>query len=225
MNESRACWSPGGLAALLLFALPQAFAAAPSRSDFEIVDCLLPGQVRSLGNRTYLAQRQPTRTTASDCRIRGGEYVAYDRADLRSALNVWLEAANGTNREAQEAQVHVGEIYERGIGGAPDHAQAAEWYGKAAALGSSRAKLLLGALYERGLGVERDPLKALNLYREASGIQSELRDEEMVDRMLQQQRAELQAQIVEREAEIDALESQVSEMETRLQQQSGSAAA
>jgi uncharacterized protein len=215
--------SVGAVLALLL-ASPAALAAAQVRGDFEIVDCLLPGQMRTLGIRSYLAQRQPTQTTASDCRIRGGEYVAYDRADLRSALNVWLETANGTNKEAQEAQVHVGEIYERGIGGPPDYAQAAVWYGKAAALGSSQGKLLLGALYERGLGVERDALKAVNLYREASGIKSELRDEEMVGRMLDQQRGELQAQIDDRDVEIKALDDQVKEMEAKLRQQAGAAA-
>ena len=45
-------------------------------SDLYIVDCLLPGQVRQVGGRTYLSPRRPTRTTAADCRIRGGEYVA-----------------------------------------------------------------------------------------------------------------------------------------------------
>src|SRR5918993_124048 len=58
------------------------------RSELEIVDCLLPGQVRQLGNSSYLTQRRPVRTTASDCSIRGGEYVAYDRADLQSAWRV-----------------------------------------------------------------------------------------------------------------------------------------
>ena len=51
------------------------------RADLEIVDCLLPGQVRQLGNSSFLSQRRPMRTTASECSIRGGEYVAYDRAD------------------------------------------------------------------------------------------------------------------------------------------------
>src|SRR5271165_6167038 len=80
------------------------------REDLEIVDCLLPGQVRQLGNMTYLTPRRPTHTTASDCRIRGGEYVAYDRADLKSALGVWLAAAQGGDAEAQ---TNVAEIYER----------------------------------------------------------------------------------------------------------------
>src|SRR5512134_2033212 len=55
-----------------------------------VVDCLLPGQVRVIGGRTYLTPRRPTRTTAADCAARGGEYLAYDRADYRSALEVWL---------------------------------------------------------------------------------------------------------------------------------------
>lgn len=55
------------------------------RSDLEIVDCLLPGQVRQLGNSTFLSQRRPIRTTTAECSLRGGEYVAYDRADIKQA--------------------------------------------------------------------------------------------------------------------------------------------
>jgi len=64
-----------------------------TRSDLEIVECLLPAQVRQLGNMTYLGPRRPTRTTTADCRVRGGEYVAYDRADTKSALRIWLASA------------------------------------------------------------------------------------------------------------------------------------
>src|SRR3954462_12601423 len=71
------------------------------RSDLEIVDCLLPGQVRQLGNSSFLSQRRPVRATASECSIRGGEFVAYDRADLKSALHVWLQTAEGGDVEAQ----------------------------------------------------------------------------------------------------------------------------
>ncbi len=52
------------------------------------------------------------KTTASDCRIRGGEYVEFDRADMKTALKVWLEAAQAGDPEAQN---NVGEIYERGL--------------------------------------------------------------------------------------------------------------
>src|SRR6266481_4647502 len=88
------------------------------REDLEIVDCLLPGQVRQLGAMTYLSPRRPTHTTASDCRLRGGEYVAFDRADLKSALLVWQQAAESGDAEAQ---TNVAEIYERGSGGAPNY--------------------------------------------------------------------------------------------------------
>ena len=73
------------------------------RSDLEIVDCLLPGQVRQLGNSSFLTQRRPIRTTTSECSIRGGEYVAYDRADLQSALRIWMQAAEGGDVDAQRA--------------------------------------------------------------------------------------------------------------------------
>ena len=42
--------------------------------DLYIVDCLLPNQVRRLGNTSYLPPRKAIKTTTSDCRIRGGEY-------------------------------------------------------------------------------------------------------------------------------------------------------
>src|SRR5688572_22426738 len=71
------------------------------RSDLEIVDCLLPGQVRQLGNSTFLSQRRPIRTTTAECSIRGGEYVAYDRADIKQALRIWMQTAEGGDPEAQ----------------------------------------------------------------------------------------------------------------------------
>jgi hypothetical protein len=56
--------------------------AAPGRAEaLLVVDCLLPGQVRKLGKMTFLTARRPIKTSAQDCEMRGGEYVAYDRAD------------------------------------------------------------------------------------------------------------------------------------------------
>src|SRR5262245_65202737 len=66
---------------------PEQRAVAPGTSmpgraeELFVVDCLLPGQVRKLGRMTFLTPRRPIKTTAQDCEIRGGEYVAYDRAD------------------------------------------------------------------------------------------------------------------------------------------------
>ncbi|MFK7891164.1 MAG: caspase family protein [Granulosicoccus sp.] len=136
--------------------------------SFMIVDCLLPPQIRRLGTRiTYAAPRRPIKTAASVCEIRGGEYAAYDRADFRTALSVWLPAAKEGNADAQ---TYVGEIYEKGLGVAANYDLAVQWYEEAAAQGNSRALLNLGYLYEVGLGVMRDMPTALDYYRQASGL-------------------------------------------------------
>jgi TPR repeat protein len=153
---------------------PEQRQAAPSAStpqraeDLLVVDCLLPGQLRKLGRMTYLTPRRPVKTAAQDCEIRGGEYVAYDRADYRTALNVWLPQAQEGDKEAQ---TYVGEIYEKGLGLPPDYGVAVAWYRKAAAQGYTRAQINLGHWYEKGLGIEKDPIQALYWYRQASGLQ------------------------------------------------------
>lgn len=141
----------------------------PEQTDkLFVVDCLLPGQIRKLGSQmTYLSARRPVKTTAADCEIRGGEYVAYDRANYASALRVWLPQAKQGDAQAQ---VIVGEIYEKGLGGLADSRLAAQWYRKAAEQGNSSAQINLGHMYEKGLGVERNLAEALNWYRKASGL-------------------------------------------------------
>lgn len=139
-----------------------------SADDLMVVDCLLPGQVRQLGTRaTYISARRPLQTTAHDCVIRGGEYVAYDRATFASALKVWMPLAEQGDADAQNK---IGEIYERGLGDAPEYELAAIWYRKAAEQGLSRAQISLGFLYEKGLGVKKDPEAALSWYRKASNM-------------------------------------------------------
>lgn len=150
--------------------------AAPGKDsknpdDLMIIDCLLPGQVKKLGTyTTYLTARRPIKTTATDCEIRGGEYVSFDRADYATALKIWLPQAQAGDAEAQ---TYVGEIYEKGLGLKPDYEAAALWYAKAAEQNFSRAQINLGNLYEKGLGVAADKAKALNLYRMAAGLQSD----------------------------------------------------
>jgi TPR repeat protein len=160
---------------VLLSALPvnpARAALAKNAEDLFIVDCLLPGQIRSLGRvATFMSARRPIRTSQADCQIRGGEYVSYDRANYQTALKVWMDQANAGDAEAQN---NVGEIYSKGLGTAPDYAMAYQWFKKAADQGFNRAKINLGYLYEEGLGVAKDQATALNLYREASGIQDEL---------------------------------------------------
>ena len=137
--------------------------------DYVLVDCKLPGQIRQLGTKmTYLAPRRPVKTTKSDCAIRGGEFVLFDRSDYSSALASLLPKARGGD---PIAQTYVGEIYEKGLGLAtPNYAEAANWYRKAAANNHSPAQTSLGSLYERGLGVSRDRAQALDWYRRSTGL-------------------------------------------------------
>lgn len=183
-------------------------------AELYVVDCLLPGQVRRLGTRTFLTPRRPTRTTASDCEIRGGEYVAYDRADYRSALNVWMPAAETGDAEAQ---VNVGEIFERGLGGQPNYEAARIWYEKAAAQGNTRAQFNLGTLYEQGLGVPQDQVTALNWYRKAWGIQAD--DVIFASAARREQdalRAELKQAVAEKDAQIELLNKRLQELRDKL---------
>jgi hypothetical protein len=224
----------GRVAALLLPGLfVVASAAAPTaaekaaatqgmvkRSDLEIVDCLLPGQVRQLGKTSFLTQRRPIRTTASECSIRGGEYVAYDRADLQSALRIWLQAAEAGD---VEAQTNVGEIYERGLGVPPDYEAAAMWYQKAADKNYARALFNLGTLYEQGLGVPKDGLKALNLYRQAWGVpEDSIIFASAAQREQEELRKELDAAIAEKDAQIGLLQKQLQELQQKLDRKSAS---
>jgi hypothetical protein len=185
----------------------------PKVEDFMVVDCLLPGKVRSLGRRsTYLTPRRPTRTTALDCRIRGGEYTSFDRANYSTAISVWLgEAKAGSS----EAQFYLGQIHEKGLGVDPDFSAAAQWYRKAAEQGHSSAQTSLAYLYEMGLGVEQDAAEALQWYRKASGLPDEMvvLEAEQYDDLLA-----LQAQLDSARQELDDREQDVTTLQEQLQQ-------
>jgi TPR repeat protein len=162
--------------ALALVAVLVAALAAPAAAgapevrhpeDLFVVDCLLPAKVRNLGRVTkFAAPRRVARLAAHECRLRGGEH-SQDPTDQAWALQSWIAQAEGGDAEAMN---NVGEIYEQGVRGASDPAQAAGWYRRAAEAGSRRAQRNLGALYEQGLGVERDPSAALAWYRRAAGM-------------------------------------------------------
>lgn len=183
------------------------------------VDCLLPAQLRKLGSQmNYLAPRRAMKTTALDCEIRGGEYIAFDRADYRTSLNVWLDKAQQGDAEAQ---TYVGEIYEKGLGLPADYKTALFWYLKAADLGYSRAQINLGYLYEKGLGVEKDPVAALNWYRRASGIKDDDIEyssavEVKAATLAQEQNDLLRQEINRREHEIQSLQASLKSAQRRL---------
>lgn len=161
-----------GVAALgAMLALPAAAAEPEVRhpEDLFIVDCLLPAKVRSLGRHTkFAAPRRVARLSAHECGLRGGEH-AQDTSDNAWALQAWIAQAEGGDADAMN---NVGEIYEQGVRGPANHAEAAKWYRRAAEAGSHRAQTNLGALYEQGLGVEKDPGEALAWYRKAAGMTS-----------------------------------------------------
>lgn len=196
---------------------PLAAASVRNPEDLLIVDCLLPGQVRKLGRVSqFMTARRPIRTTQADCEIRGGEFVAYDRANYQTALQVWMGQAEGGDAEAQN---YVGEIYAKGLGTQPDYAKAFEWFAKSAATGNKRAKINLGYLYENGLGTNKDLAKALNLYREASGATDELLFASTVTAQAeaaQAQIATLQQTVAQKEQEAAALRAQNEKLQGEL---------
>ena len=142
--------------------------AARDANQLLIIDCMLPGKIRQLGGGArYQTARRPIKTSGADCEIRGGEYVAYDRANYATALKVWLPQAKAGDAKAQ---TYVGEMFEQGLGTSPDYSTALTWYMKAAEQGYDRAQMNIGAMYEQGLGVKKDEVAALNWYRKATGL-------------------------------------------------------
>lgn len=182
--------------------------------ELMVVDCLLPGQVRQLGRmKSFLTARRPIKTTAADCEIRGGEYVAYDRASYGSALKIWLPLAEAGEAEAQ---TNVGEIFEKGLGVPPDYEAAALWYRRAAEQGASRAAINLGNLYERGLGVPRDPIQALNWYRRASGLQDAVIMDSGSLNQTREEVASMRAEVQRSREEVEQLRRQLEQARSEL---------
>ncbi len=185
---------------------------------FDVVDCLLPGQVRRLGAQMiYMTPRRPVRSTVEDCVIRGGEYTSYDRADYKTSLEIWKKAAETGN---VEAQYYVGTLYEQGATGSPNYATAVEWYGKAAEQGHRQAAMNLGRLYDQGLGVPKDPQLAFTWMTKASGLEQPSLTN-LLNRSVVEQLQSLQKTVKVREQEIDVLQSsltQTQEEKAKLQQ-------
>lgn len=195
--------------------------AQPNIADLSVVDCLLPGQVRRLGSTSYMTPRRPVYTTAADCRIRGGEYVDFDRADYKTALNVWMPTAEAGDADAQ---ANVGEIFERGLGDSPNYEAAAIWYKKAAEQGNARAQFNLGTLYEQGLGVQKDKLQALNWYRKAWGLEEDsVMYQSAANDAQDELRQQLQKTLTEKNTQINLLNNQIKGLQAKVSQSSNSA--
>ena len=185
-----------------------------------IVDCALPGQIRQLGSGvTYVTRRQAIKTSARDCQIRGGEYVAFDRSNYATSLKVWLPLAE---QGEPAAQTYVGEIFEKGLGISPDYAAAAVWYRRAAEQGLSRAAINLGSLYERGLGVATDKTQALNWYRRAAGLRDltfEIATENQAEtKILRDEITRLQRDLKAKQEELDRTQRELQNFRRNLEQ-------
>ena len=189
-----------------------------SADPFDVVNCLLPGQIRQLGTQvTYVTERRPVRTTAEDCAIRGGEYVALDRADYGTALKVWMSAAQGGD---PDAQYYVGTLYEKGADGQPNYAKAASWYRQAADRGVRRAAINLGRLHEQGLGVEKSEREARRWFAKANGAEDAAGELVSQEEAFQQELADVRARLTER---MSLLEDERRKLE-QMKQQLGSSA-
>ncbi|MDH3848484.1 MAG: hypothetical protein OEV05_11880, partial [Gammaproteobacteria bacterium] len=143
-----------------------AFAESAYEAPKGIVDCLLPGSIRRVGGNIYQMPGRPIRTIASECEIRGGDYLLFDRANYDTSLNHWIRQAE---MDDVDAMLYVGEIYEKGLGREPDFAAAATWYQRATDAGNATAMISLAHLYKTGQGVERDLARAQSLYSQAFG--------------------------------------------------------
>lgn len=193
--------------------------------DLLVVDCLLPGQIRRLGAQaTFMSARRPIRTTQADCQIRGGEYVAYDRANYQTALKVWMDSANAGDADAMN---YVGEIYLKGLGTDPDYTMAMAWFKKSADKGNTRAMINIGYMYEEGLGVPKDEVQAINFYRQAQGItgndlvfssdvQVQLQQKDTQIQNLQQQVKDLQNELDSKKQALEQSQNQLNDTQSKL---------
>lgn len=190
-----------------------------SAEDVLVVDCLLPGQVRRVGKiKGFLTQRRPARLPQFECAYRGGEYVEYDRATLATSIQAWQGSAEGGDVEAMNI---LGEAHAKGLGQAPDYANARIWFERAAAAGSRKALQNLGHLYENGLGVEADRERALDYFRRALGEGAEALVYSSDALRAAELRAELdglRAQRAQGDAELASLKRQLDERNAALAQ-------
>ncbi len=177
----------GALAPMACSTAPPTNTPAQTIAGDQSVHCLLPAQVRKLGNTVYPARRQLVFESETRCTLRGGEYTVYDRASAESSADFYRAlAANGD----AEAQYSLGLVYES-LFSPPRYDEAAHWYQQAAHQNHANALKNLAFLYEQGFGVDQDPLVAVNLLRQSGGITDDLVLTSEMDAALSQAGAEV----------------------------------
>jgi TPR repeat protein len=90
---------------------------------------------------------------------------AYQEKDYLKAIQTWRPLAQAGDREAQ---YRVGVMYAEGKGVAPNDAEAALWFERAAEQGEPMAQYNLGASYIEGAGVRKDMTAAAKWFRRAA---------------------------------------------------------
>lgn len=91
------------------------------------------------------------------------------RQAAQSSLNKALELLETSAAQGFVRSEHsLGEIYERGLAGMPDHARSVQWYIKAAEHGHMEAQVAAGTAYYLDRGVPQDWAQAAEWYRRAA---------------------------------------------------------
>ncbi|MGI9326156.1 MAG: caspase family protein [Pseudomonadales bacterium] len=198
----------GALAPMACSTAPPTNTPAQTIAGDQSVHCLLPAQVRKLGNTVYPARRQLVFESETRCTLRGGEYTVYDRASAESSAEFYQTlAANGD----AEAQYSLGLVYES-LFSPPRYNDAARWYQQAADQNHANALKNLAFLYEQGFGVKQDPLVAVNLLRQSGGITDDLVLTSEMDAALSEAGAEvrqLTQKLEQQNSETASLQSQL----------------
>lgn len=192
---------------------PSVEPVAAEPSDFDFVDCRLPGRVIQNGRRQV--RQLPSRLvriTSKQCEIYGGRYVLSARASVEGALQTWLPQADAGD---PKAQTYVGELYERGTDGIPNFERAREWYGRAVQTGYAPAMLSLARLIEEGLGGPADRAQATELYYDAMGFEGDLRAN--LTQVDTRELIMLRASLAERDEMLTRQESTISRLTTEIE--------
>jgi len=76
MNVPSPAQRPSRLLALLLLPVVAATVAiAPQAARAATVECMLPGEIHTVGGHPTMGPRHPVQTSPEDCQQRGGEYT------------------------------------------------------------------------------------------------------------------------------------------------------
>ena len=89
-----------------------------------------------------------------------------DPSDFKEEFKMWKLLAE--QEDDAEAQLHLGQIYQYGLGVKEDDKEAVKWYRLAAEQGEPEAQYSLGWMYRCGWGVKEDDKEAVKWYRLAA---------------------------------------------------------